>query len=262
MAKKSNTVEIKIKLVLKKLLLEEYEAIMKNWKRHALKFEKDLRHLADNGVISFKILDDFTKKFKFDELHRLRFTSPEEPEIMAQRPGLPVTQPVAPQYTSEQFNQPQTAYNQPTSFGQPTTFPAQPLAPQNEFSSTPRPQEQPAQTGFASSPRPNQGFPTFTQNPTPTQPSAPGPLSDLNNQPPTSPQIQPAATAPQPTTSPTLNFNVPGLSPQPSSPSASVSLGADEEDRATGIAILRKKMLTELRKIRSVVEQEGQDDSF
>jgi hypothetical protein len=36
------------------------------------------------------------------------------------------------------------------------------------------------------------------------------------------------------------------------------SAGRREEDRATGIAILRKQMLTELKKIRSVVSEQDQ----
>jgi hypothetical protein len=300
--------EIKIGLTVKKLPLDEYESIMKLWKRYALKFERDLRQLADSGVISFKILDDFTKKFKFDELHRLRFTTPEEPEITAQRPGVPAIGPAsqaAPQYYGQQPTQPapqpQTAPQQQPAFGQTPAYqqpasyqrpqaqpPAQPSAqpqagfqqPSSTFGGTPATSRRATASRQSDFQQESSGFQPFTSRPetqpsgyaTPSQPRgfqqpAPeptsrglSPFSDLSQQP-TSPQPG-AQPTPEPSTSPSFSFNVPGLSSQPApSTESGISLGVDEEDRATGIAILRKKMLTELRKIRSVVEQD-QDDTF
>jgi hypothetical protein len=62
-----------------------------------------------------------------------------------------------------------------------------------------------------------------------------------------------------------FSFNIPSIGEESTaSPTseAGVSIGVDEEDRATGIAILRRKMLMELRKIRNVVEEQSQDETF
>jgi len=62
-----------------------------------------------------------------------------------------------------------------------------------------------------------------------------------------------------PPTIPKISFPASSSSstPPPSNPLANIR-GRKEEDRATGIAILRKQMLTELKKIRSVVAEQDQ----
>ena len=62
-ADETKNIEIKAKVILKKMPRAEYEAIMMPYKRLMLQFERDLRKLADNGVISFSIVDKFTKEF-------------------------------------------------------------------------------------------------------------------------------------------------------------------------------------------------------
>ncbi|MFX1535681.1 MAG: hypothetical protein ACFFDI_15820, partial [Promethearchaeota archaeon] len=49
------------------------------------------------------------------------------------------------------------------------------------------------------------------------------------------------------------SITLPSIGKQPSIPAPQTESG-DEEDRATGIAVLRKQMLTELKKIRSIID--------
>ena len=87
-----------------------------------------------------------------------------------------------------------------------------------------------------------------------------GSFSDLSKDAnPPNPSFSPRSPPPsQPSFMPN-DFGGSGSGSQPKPQDSKISVGIDEEDRATGIAILRKKMLMELRKIRNVVEQE--DDS-
>ena len=75
------------------------------------------------------------------------------------------------------------------------------------------------------------------------------------------PTITPTPTSSEPQTPPPMipKISFPSLSkPSTTTPSNLLgqTLGKREEDRATGIAILRKQMLTELKKIRSVVSED------
>jgi len=80
-------------------------------------------------------------------------------------------------------------------------------------------------------------------SPDPSTQSAPA-TSDSSLKPPTIPKISFPASPSSSTTPPT-------------NPLAAIR-GRKEEDRATGIAILRKQMLTELKKIRSVVAEQDE----
>jgi hypothetical protein len=88
------------------------------------------------------------------------------------------------------------------------------------------------------------------------------------------PELKPTPTTPEPasekptTPSPLTPPSIPKISfpstskdtataTPPTNPLANIR-GRREEDRATGIAILRKQMLTELKKIRSVVSEQDQ----
>lgn len=87
--------------------------------------------------------------------------------------------------------------------------------------------------------------------------------------PPSPPKSSPAATPPTKAPDPIISPSKPSIpkisfttEPKPSPPPPANPLeairGRREEDRATGIAILRKQMLTELKKIRSVVAEQDQ----
>lgn len=102
---------------------------------------------------------------------------------------------------------------------------------------------------------------------TPVEPVAEKPKISFSF-PPSPPKSSPAATpptkAPDPIISPSkpsipkISFTTePKPSPPPANPLEAIR-GRREEDRATGIAILRKQMLTELKKIRSVVAEQDQ----
>ena len=290
-------IEIKAKIILKKMPKVEYEAIMIPYKRLMLQFERNLRQLADNGVISFSIVDKFTKEFNFAELQRLHFDS--EEQDMYQQGRTPATASL-PQYSQQQA-QPQNAF----SFGQQQQ---QPPATARTFGlNQQQPQQQPGGS-FGQSPQnltaQRPGSFSFGQS----QQPAPAPSSTFGFGKSESPSFGGSSSSPRPGTAPPpssfgrqepqqdmfgsgsgsglSSFSdlskdssspAPSFSPRsppPSQPSfglsndfgsqskpqeGKISVGIDEEDRATGIAILRKKMLMELRKIRNVVEQE--DDS-
>lgn len=246
----TKNLEINVKIKIKKMPIDEYEAIMKPYRRNLLQFEKSLRQLADQGVISYKILDEFSNKFNFIELQRLKFAIPDEPEAV---------QPVAPQ---PEANQPQSGYNfgesqpqaQPAStfgFGKSTPDPvgfsqATSQKPQSNIETSPKQKSNldPAPTKNAST-----GFSSF---------NSPSPSSEINSSDTPAPSFNPSS-APASTPSFGLSSNFGSSDAPASKPDSKISIGVDEEDRATGIAILRKKMLMELRKIRNVVEE--QDDS-
>jgi hypothetical protein len=290
--------ELKINIKLKKMPKAEYEAIMIPYKRLMLQFEKNLRQLADNGVISFSIVDEFTKKFNFGELQRLRFSTPEDQDLSLQgRTSQPAPIMQAPQYQAPQQTPPQAsfAFNQPqqnpatarnVAFGQQqqppatSTFGQQNLTSQRPSSFTfgqsqqpsPAPtsnfgfgkSENPSFGGSGSSPRPGTAPPQSSfgrqesQNTFGNTGGNLGSFSDLSNEPATkNPSFSPRSPPPsQPSFGLSNDF---GGQSKPQE--GKISIGVDEEDRATGIAILRKKMLMELRKIRNVVEQED-DSSF
>ena len=275
--------------------LAEYESIMIPYKRMMLAFERQLRQLADNNIISFSIVDKFTKEFNFAELQRLRFESAEDQDAFQQaRP-----QQTAPSMPMSQFSQPAPQPQNAFSFGQqqaPSTsrgFGQAPVSPQSQpvassFGATPQRQtaqrpgsftfgqaQQPAPAptssfGFgkdnpASSPRPGTAPPPsgfgrqessslFGQGS-----SGLGSFSDLSKES-TSPTTSFSPRTPPPAQPPSFGLSN-DFGSQSKPQEGKISVGIDEEDRATGIAILRKKMLMELRKIRNVVEQED-DSSF
>ena len=108
-------------------------------------------------------------------------------------------------------------------------------------------------------------IPTFRTDPAEARPTLSFSFPDTPAEPdeiPPSPSPTPSTSAPArkeitPPTIPKISF--PSISKPASTPTASPLAqpkGRREEDRATGIAILRKQMLTELKKIRSVVSEQ------
>ena len=221
--------EFKVNMKIKKIPIEYYEEVMKQYKRHLLAFEKSLRYLADEDKIPFKILDKISDAFKFDEIHYMKFSTPEEDtlHLTAPRPAVSAPGPVTPMESVPQQPPPQ--------------FPA----PQ---------QTTPAMASHLESPPQKEEDFTFGGAAF-DQPTAPG-----FQPPPSTPEEPPPSKATE-----GFSFSIPSIgqdSPTTSSDPSGVSIGVDE-DRATGIAILRRKMLMELRKIRNVVEeQSGQDETF
>ena len=290
--------EFNIKLSIKDIPTEEYEAIMKPYKRLMLTWEKTLRALADDNKIAYKLLDRISDVFKFDEIHYMKFQTPEEDELTLTAPkpmyinppgsGIsPAFQtPPPPAFATSSY---QTAQSFQSPIPPPTeppasyyqTQPSQVTGPASAPRTTTRPayaQPSATSTGYSETPAPsgyNSG--TFQQEPkgAPSLRESLGNIRDIVSDDGSAKSSarpfgtsqsaqQPISPAP-PTKSTTTNFsfNVPSISPESTvAKDSSVNIGADEEDLATGIAILRRKMLQELRKIRSVVEEQGQDDSF
>ena len=259
------TLEFKVKLNLKGIPGDEWEAIMKSYKRHMLSFEKSLRNLADDNLIAYKILDKIGEVFKFEEVFRLKFSTPEDEtlQLVPPRPAM------VGQQQPEPFPQAQAPY-----FASPTTSPAtmpfQQQTPQGMTSIRKSAVDQgsglrDSLASLRESPREE------SQKKEPAFTFGSGGQAHSAQQDPISAFTAPSATTrsqPALTKAATqgFSFQIPSIAPdssQTKKETPNISIGADEEDRATGIAILRRKMLMELRKIRNVVEeQSGQDDSF
>lgn len=303
--------EFNVKLSIKDIPIDEYEAIMKPYKRLMLAWEKTLRVLADDNKIAYKLLDKISDVFKFDEIHYMKFQTPEEDELTLTAPKPMYTSPpgsgINPMFQTPPppaFATP--SYPSPQPFQSPIPPPTEPPAtyyqnqPPQQVGSAPAPRVSTRQTytqpgvtptGYSETPAPsgyNSGI--FQQEPknAPTLRESLGNLRDIvsdDTSTKSSPRpigmtptetvktpnfgLSPSTQQPISSSSPTKSstsgfaFNVPSISPESATAKdSSVNIGADEEDLATGIAILRRKMLQELRKIRSVVEEQGQDDSF
>ena len=131
--------------------------------------------------------------------------------------------------------------------------------------STPEPTPEP-------SPTPVQVEPEVIPEPEPIEPSKPLPVSQPSTKPSFTfsvPEPAPAPTSPEtkPPTEPVTKPVTPSAPTIPKISFPSIAKSSDplgqvrarrEEDRATGIAILRKQMLTELKKIRTVVSEDQQ----
>jgi hypothetical protein len=226
--------EIKVNLKVKKIPVEEFENVMKQYKKYMLSFEKSLRYLADEDKITYKVLDKIGDSFKFDQIHYMKFSTPEEDTLpiysSSGQQMDPIPQQPAPQFPTQAppLTQPQPVTQQPPQ--QQLAQPASPAQKEEDFTFGGAAFDaSSSESGFA--------------------PPAKGPQ-------------EPAPTK----ATEGFSFNIPSIGEEStSSPTseAGVSIGVDEEDRATGIAILRRKMLMELRKIRNVVEeQSGQDETF
>ncbi|OLS19387.1 MAG: hypothetical protein HeimC3_45960 [Candidatus Heimdallarchaeota archaeon LC_3] len=226
--------EFKVSLKLKNIPIDYWEEVMKQYKKHMLSFEKSLRYLADEDKIPFKILDKISDSFKFDEIHYLKFSSPEEDSLQLTTPR--------PAYTTQTPSLETIPQQPPPQF--PTQIPPPSQQPQQQISKPEVKQQTKEDFTF--------GGAAFDQT-TPTPGFEPTPQTSQE------PEASKATEG--------FSFSIPSIgqdtAPGTTSDPSGVSIGVDEEDRATGIAILRRKMLMELRKIRNVVEeQSGQEDTF
>lgn len=216
--------QVNIKFKIKKLPAPEYGAIALTWKTVMENFNHTLKEHLANDRITIETLAKLTKSFRFAEIEAIDLTGIE----MIEPPRVPSVTPEV----------------QPT----PITPTATPSLPSVETI--------PQTTPIAKDISPPTPASTQVQ---PTQPEIGGTAETIPQQTPPS-QPQPIAAEPEKETG-DLGFSVSVRPSIPSSkiPSASESAGSSEEDRATGVAVLRKQMLEELRRIRTIATEADLD---
>jgi hypothetical protein len=235
---------------LKDLPIEEYAHVAHAFQVSVLRFERMLKESLLEGYITSTTLERISQEFKISMIREMAIPETEslallfggestisskpqqvptleEKEIIPTEPVVP-TPDAAPEITPEVPTVPEIAVPEPA-VAEPAVKPSE--VPEI---STPIPKisfsiPSPASTPESSPEPPKQAKPT---------------TSESSLKAPTIPKISFPA-SPSSSSSPLSN------------PLANIR-GRKEEDRATGIAILRKQMLTELKKIRSVVAEQDQ----
>jgi hypothetical protein len=226
--------KVKINVRLKKMSDKEYSVVAGLWKQMMLDLEEKLRANLRTNMLDYKTFKDLDKGFDFASLAAL------EVPISAPSLGEPMRTEVETQPTShtavEQTPITPKAESPPIApVEQPTSQPQEPLISPTVSQPSVAPTQPPAFSSSSVVPAPQ-------QKPQPSLESLAGlakstPASAI---PPSEPEfpVKPAPGIPKvPTTGET----------RPKAPD-------EEEDRATGIAILRQQMLSELKKIRGIIE--------
>jgi hypothetical protein len=230
-------------LKLKGLPLEEYAHVSYAFQVAILRFERMLKESLLEGYITSTTLEKISQELNLSEIRNLDIPDTPSLQTIFGSDAAPITtkKPISEVVPST------------TSVPEPSTPAPQPIAPEAPIIITPpvitptepSPDAKPTPLSISTEPktRPKISF-TFPESPAEPKEVTPSPTSTPAKQitPPTIPKISFPS---KPTTPPSI------------SPLSRVSSGR-EEDRATGIAILRKQMLTELKKIRSVVSEQEQ----
>lgn len=225
---------------LKDLPKDEFAHVAHAFQVSALRFERMLKESLLEGYITSTTLERISQGYKFEEIRN--FDIPETPSINelfgSEEIASPtrVTEPEKPKIETPIVEPSQPLVTETPKPITPSVVP-KPISP----TSIPKvePIAKPSKISFSFPETPAITKPPSTTTPSTSQPSeAPIPA-------PKTPKISfPTMTKP---TAPTAM--------PPTDPLARVA-ARREEDRATGIAILRKQMLTELKKIRSVVSEQ------
>ncbi|MHA1975221.1 MAG: hypothetical protein ACTSW1_19700 [Candidatus Hodarchaeales archaeon] len=234
--KKTQTFKFETSIKLKNLPLEEYAHVAFAFQVSSLRFERMLKESLLESHITSTTLEHISQGFKFAEIRSLEipklpslekvFGSSSAVELAKQKDKIEVTSKEPPVTTPKPIPTPEPA---------PTPAPSVPQ--ESPLAAKIKPETIPEK------PKIEFSFPSSVSEPAIEPKAAPKPVSVEPTKPqiPTIPKISfPSTSSGRPTTNP---------------------LGSTrrrEEDRATGIAILRKQMLTELKKIRSVVSETEQ----
>jgi hypothetical protein len=234
---------------LKDLPIEEYAHVAYAFHVSFLRFERMLKESLLEGYITSTTLERISQEFKMSSIRDLAIPETASVYALFGSESIKTVRPqIKPLVQKEKILTPEPAFPQPTTIPtipmlEPTvteTVVPEPIVPETTVESVETPEVS------APIPKISFSFPSAVSLPetspeTPTQSVPITPESPL-----------------KPPTIPKISFPA---SPSSSSPLANplASLrGRKEEDRATGIAILRKQMLTELKKIRSVVAEQDQ----
>jgi hypothetical protein len=251
--KKKANFKFNASIKLKDLPLEEYSHVVFAFQTAVLRFERMLKESLLEGFITSTTLERISQEFNFIDVRELNIPvtdtvrtmfGQESADILSKKhvPVLgkeAIPKVIAPSQLEVPTPIPVVTPEKIPSIAE---LPAEPIPTQIE--------EPAPQISFS--------FPTAASEPLPAATPKPATLET------------PAAPKPeikQPTApSPLVPPSIPKISfPTSAKPAETVPInplaqvrGRREEDRATGIAILRKQMLTELKKIRSVVAEQDQ----
>ena len=221
-------------LKIKDLPLEEYSHVTFAFKTAVLRFERMLKESLLEGYITSSTLERISQEFNIAEIRNLDIPRPDTVRtLFGDESAQLLAKKVTPPVDVEPFPIPKQEVV-------PT-----PIAPPPEIPPAPEPVIVPP-TPPVSEPEPQFSFSFPESSPEPAPEPDPAPAPD-----PAAPLAPPSI--------PKISFPTESKSPvtPPANPLATFR-GHREEDRATGIAILRKQMLTELKKIRSVVSEQEQ----
>ncbi len=250
---KTSVFKFNASIKIKDLPNEEYSHVAFAFKTAVLRFERMLKESLLEGYITSTTLERISQEFNFamirdipiPESDTVQAIFGQESAELVPKPSIPI---VEKEVVSDIVVPTEPESVAPTPVVTPEKVPLveePPEAPTPATAKTPAPQ-----ISFSFPTAASEPLPTVSPKPVPSvsapeqkseekESAAPAPLS-----PPSIPKISfPTATKPAEST--------------PINPLAQVR-GRREEDRATGIAILRKQMLTELKKIRSVVAEQDQ----
>jgi hypothetical protein len=233
--KSTETFKFDTSLKIKDLPLEEYSHVNFALKTAILRFERMLKESLLEGYITSTTLEKISQEFHIADIRNLDI--PETKTIrtlFGEESAQLLAKHEAPPTEVEPYPVPEKVEEVPTPIVPPPEVPPAP-EPVTAMPTPPSPEPAP-KISFSFPETPSEPAPQPPSQ-TPSQPVAP--LS-----PPTIPKISfPTESKPEAT--------------PPDNPLTAIR-GHREEDRATGIAILRKQMLTELKKIRSVVSEQDQ----
>ena len=235
-SQKTKNFKFETSLKLKALPLEEFAHVTYAFQVAILRFERMLKESLLEGYVTSTTLERISREMKIAEIRNIQI--PEIPSVTA------LFGSDAPEIKAKEMVPVSPAPRVPS------TPVSQPIVP----------------TVSAPTPTPTPSIVTPPSQPSPIESPTPRPKISFSipetSSPSTTPTITPTPTSSEPQTPtppmiPKISF--PSLSkPSTTTPSSLLgqTLGKREEDRATGIAILRKQMLTELKKIRSVVSED------
>ncbi len=245
--KNSATFKFDGSIKLKDLPIEEYAHVAYAFHVSVLRFERMLKESLLEGYITSTTLERISQEFKIASIRELPIPETESVTslfggkalntIVSQKfPSIEEKKPLSTEPAIQKPVMPPTISTEETV--SPDTVVPEPVVP--EIAAEPPEIIAPVPKISFSFPSPTSQPETIPETPTESVPIVPEePLT-----PPTIPKISfPASSSSSPSA--------------PSNPLANIR-GRKEEDRATGIAILRKQMLTELKKIRSVVAEQDQ----
>jgi hypothetical protein len=226
---------------LKSLPLEEYAHVSYAFQVAILRLERMLKESLLEGHITSTTLEKISQEFNLSKIRAMEI--PDTPSLqavfgseaapaLAKKPTPKVVEPTPIPKTEPPT--PQPIAPEAPSITPPTITPTEP---------SPDAKPETPSVPVEPKPRPTISF-SFPESPDEPEEISPIPTPTPAKQitPPTIPKIS----------FPSKPAKPPSISPLSRSPRGR------EEDRATGIAILRKQMLTELKKIRSVVSEQDQ----
>ncbi|MHA2054295.1 MAG: hypothetical protein ACXABI_09940 [Candidatus Hodarchaeales archaeon] len=244
--KKTANFKFDASIKLKDLPHEEYSHVTFALQVAILRFERMLKESLLEGYISSTTLEKVSRGFKIASVRDLDIPESESVRALFGSES-PLSLSTKPE--SMQIKEPQPSVAPKEEITPPSIpAPATPVVPEPvmETPSIPiaEPEEKP-KISFSFPP------PAPELSPAPESPPAPASTPSVSTPEPIAPISKPSIPKISFPTEPT-----PSISP-PTNPLENIR-GRREEDRATGIAILRKQMLTELKKIRSVVAEQDQ----